>query len=190
MTIDCEREVVRKIAVNRLHLVTIGSYVQPMDLILWRHADAVPLKNESEPDSQRRLTGKGRKQAAHVAEWLERHLPDSTKVLVSPALRARETAESLDRKIQIVPELIPGATAAHILIAAGWPDNRHPVLIVGHQPALGQVAALLLFGEERNMSIRKAAAWWITNRAREDEEMPLTRHTRHSLRAAVSPDYL
>ena len=190
MTIDCECDDLRKIAAIRLHVVTICNYVLPMDLILWRHADAVSVKNASEPDFQRRLTAKGRKQAAHVAMWLERHLPDSTRVLVSPAVRARETADALDRKSHIIPELMPGAAAAHILIAAGWPKNRHPVLIVGHQPTLGQVASLLLFGEERNLSIRKAAAWWITDRAREDEELPLTRHSRLTLRAAVSPDYL
>src|SRR5450631_3211762 len=101
-----------------------------MDLILWRHADTVVAKNDSEPDFQRRLTGKGRKQAAHVAAWLERHMPDSTKVLVSPAVRARETAEALGRKFHTVPELGPGAPAAQVLIAAGWPDSRHPVLVI------------------------------------------------------------
>ncbi len=190
MTRDGQRKSVRTTASNRLHAVTIADYGLPMDLILWRHADAVPVKNESEPDFQRRLTSKGQKQAARVAAWLERHLPDSTRILVSPSVRARETAEALDRKIQIVPELLPGATATHVLIAAGWPDNRHPVLIVGHQPTLGQVASLLLFGEEQNISIRKASVWWITNRAREDDEMQLVRHTRLSLRAAVCPDYL
>ena len=158
-----------------------------MDLILWRHADTVAVKNESEPDFQRRLTGKGRKQATHVGEWLERHLPDSTRVLVSPTVRTRETAEALGRKFHTVPELSPGAPAAQVLIAAGWPDNRHPVLVIGHQPTLGQVASFLLFGEEQNLSIRKGAVWWITSRARDDEE---TKHPRLTLRAAICPDYL
>lgn len=158
-----------------------------MELILWRHADAVPVRNESEPDCRRRLTGKGRKQAAHVAAWLDRHLPDSARVLVSPSLRARETAEALGRKFHTVPELAPGAVATQVLIAAGWPDNRHPVVVVGHQPALGQAASLLLFGEEQNLSIRKGALWWITTRSREDEDL---QHTRLTLRAAICPDYL
>ena len=158
-----------------------------MDLILWRHADCVSAKSENEPDFQRRLTSKGRKQAAHVGEWLERHLPDSARVLVGPTVRARETAEALGRKFHTVPELGPGAPAAQVLIAAGWPDNRHPVLVIGHQPAIGQVASLLLFGEEQNLSIRKGAVWWITNRSREEDE---SRHSRLMLRAAVCPDYL
>ena len=147
-----------KAAADRLHVVTIDVYAPAMDLILWCHADPVPPRNESEPDFQRRLAGKGRKQAAHVAAWLKRHLPDSTKILLNPAVRAHETAEALDRQFQIVPEFLPGATATQILIAAGWWDNRHPVQIVGHQPTLGQVASLLLFGEEQNISIRKTAA--------------------------------
>lgn len=158
-----------------------------MDLILWRHADAAPLRNASDVDLQRRLTSRGRKQAAHVAEWLERHLPDSARVLVSPAVRARETAEALGRKFHTLPELAPGAASAQVLIAADWPDNRHAVVVIGHQPTLGKVASLLLFGEEQNLSIRKGAVWWITTRTREDEDL---QHTRLTLRAAVCPDYL
>ncbi|MEP7155681.1 MAG: phosphohistidine phosphatase SixA [Betaproteobacteria bacterium] len=158
-----------------------------MDLILWRHADAVAVKNESEPDFQRRLTSKGRKQAAHVGQWLERHMPDSARILVSPSVRARETAEALGRKFHVVPELGQGADAAQVLIAAGWPDNRHTVLVVGHQPTLGQVASLLLFGQEQELSMRKGAAWWMTNRAREEEQL---RQPRLTLRAAVCPEYL
>lgn len=157
--------------------------VPTMDLILWRHADAAPVKNDSEPDIQRRLTGKGRKQAAVMAIWLERHLPDSVKVLTSPATRAKETAEALGRKVVILPELAPGADAVELLHAAGWPDSRHAVLIVGHQPALGRAASLLLLGEEQDLSMRKGAVWWITNRVRDDEFRP-------SLRAAICPDYL
>lgn len=154
-----------------------------MDLILWRHADAAPVTNDSEADSGRRLTGKGRKQAALMAVWLERHLPDSVKVLASPATRARETAEALGRKVVIVPALAMGADATQVLHAAGWPDNRQTVLIVGHQPTLGRAASLLLLGEEQDLSMRKAAVWWITNRIRDDEFRP-------SLRTAGCPDYL
>ena len=167
--------------------VTIPSYVwvtlRAMDLILWRHADAAPVKNTSEPDIQRRLTGKGRKQAAAMAIWLERHLPDSVRVLASPATRAQETADALGRKVVTLSDLAPGADAAQLLHAAGWPDSRHAVLIIGHQPALGRAASLLLLGEEQDLSMRKAAVWWISNRARDDEFRP-------SLRVAICPDYL
>jgi phosphohistidine phosphatase len=46
-----------------------------MDLILWRHAEAEP----GEPDHGRRLTAKGIQHAERVAEWLDRHLPATTR---------------------------------------------------------------------------------------------------------------
>src|SRR5262245_50508609 len=111
-----------------------------MDLILWRHAEAEP----GDDDLDRRLTSKGIKQAARVAAWLERHLPDSCRILVSPARRAQQTAQALGRKFKTVDEIAPGASAASVLAAANWPASRESVLIVGHQPTLGEVASLLL----------------------------------------------
>ena len=134
-----------------------------MDLILWRHCEAEP----GEPDLGRRLTSKGLKQAERMAQWLDTHLPDTCRVLVSPADRAQQTAVALRRKFRTVPELAPGATVAAVLAAANWPDSREPVLIVGHQPTLGAVASFLLSGEEAYWSVRKGAVWWLSNRAKE-----------------------
>ena len=133
-----------------------------MDLILWRHAEAEP----GEPDLGRRLTAKGIQQAERVAGWLDHQLAATTRILSSPADRAQQTAQALKRKFRVVPELAPGASVAAILAAAGWPDAREPVLIVGHQPTLGEVAALLLSGEEAPWSVRKGAVWWLSNRVR------------------------
>lgn len=134
-----------------------------MDLILWRHAEAEP----GEPDLGRRLTAKGIQQAERVAGWLDHQLAATTRILSSPADRAQQTAQALKRKFRVVPELAPGASVAAILAAAGWPDAREPVLIVGHQPTLGEVAALLLSGEEASWSVRKGAVWWLSNRVRD-----------------------
>jgi len=150
-----------------------------MDLILWRHCDA----ESGAPDLERRLTSKGAKQAERVAHWLERHLPDNCRVLVSPALRCQQTVKPLDRKFKTVPALAPGANAAAILDAANWPDARESVLIVGHQPTLGQVASFLLSGEESWWSVRKGAVWWLSNHAGEEGSGVV-------LKAVVSPDYL
>ena len=49
-----------------------------------------------------------------------------------------------------------------MLAAAGWPDAREPVLVVGHQPTLGAVASFLLSGEEAYWSVKKGAVWWLT----------------------------
>jgi phosphohistidine phosphatase len=134
-----------------------------MDLILWRHADAEP----GEPDLARRLTAKGIKQAERVAGWLDGRLPDGCRILVSPADRAQQTALPLKRKFRVVDELAPGASVDAVLAAAGWPDARDAALIVGHQPTLGEVAATLLTGDALSWSMKKAAVWWLSNRARE-----------------------
>jgi len=150
-----------------------------MDLILWRHAEAEP----GEPDLGRRLTAKGQKQAERVAAWLERYLPDTCRILVSPADRAQQTALALGRKYRTVEELSPGAGAAALLAAAGWPDSRESVLVVGHQPTLGAVASFLLSGEESYWSVKKSGVWWLSNRDREQGASVV-------LRAVIGPDFV
>lgn len=150
-----------------------------MDLILWRHADAEP----GEPDLGRRLTAKGVRQAERMAAWLDGHLPERCRILVSPAERAQQTAGALGRKFRIVPELAPGAAAASVIAAAGWPDAREAALIVGHQPTLGETAALLLSGSDSPWGMRKAAVWWLSNRTREQGAEVV-------LKVVIGPDYL
>ncbi|MBP6559599.1 MAG: histidine phosphatase family protein, partial [Burkholderiaceae bacterium] len=62
-----------------------------MDLILWRHAEAQDEADDRE-DLQRTLTSRGEKQAARMAAWLDRQLPDGVRVLCSPARRTEQTA--------------------------------------------------------------------------------------------------
>lgn len=150
-----------------------------MDLILWRHADA----EDGAPDDGRKLTKKGLKQAAQMAAWLKLRLPNDTRILVSPALRAQQTAQALDMDFKTSKALAPGVQAVSVLAAAGWPDGGGTVLVVGHQPTLGQVAALLLAGEEAGWNIKKAAIWWFTNRVRQDENQVV-------LRAVMSPEFV
>ena len=150
-----------------------------MDLILWRHAEA----ESGEPDMERRLTAKGVKQAARMATWLERHLPDSCRILVSPARRTQQTASALGRKFKTVGELAPGASVAAVLAAANWPDSREPVLIVGHQPTLGEVVSLLLAGAESGWSIKKGGVWWLSDRDRDGSASVV-------LRVALGPEFV
>ncbi|WDZ97200.1 histidine phosphatase family protein [Herbaspirillum sp. WKF16] len=150
-----------------------------MDLILWRHAEA----ELGEPDEGRALTPKGHKQAAKMAEWLDRNLPESCRILVSPATRTLQTVEALGRKYKVHPELAPDKSAEDLLRAANWPDNREPVLIVGHQPTLGLVAAQLIAGLPQEWSLRKANVWWIAQRERGDV-------TTNYLKAVIAPELL
>ena len=136
-----------------------------VDLVLWRHADARDAR-DGQGDADRPLSPKGERQAQRMAAWLNRHLPDSTRVLVSPTLRTRQTALALDRKIRLCEALAPGAGVESLLATARWPDAREPVLVVGHQDTLGLTAAYLLSGKVQAWTVRKGAVWWIRRRER------------------------
>ena len=137
-----------------------------MDLIFWRHAEAFePL--EGQDDLSRALTPRGEKQAKRMAEWLDRQLPEGVKVLVSPAQRTLQTAMALDRKYKVREELAPNAEPDQVLLAAGWPDAKLPILIVGHQPTLGQISAALMGLSVQDCTVRKGAVWWLRSRLRD-----------------------
>ena len=139
-----------------------------MDLIVWRHAEA----HEAQPledDMFRALTPRGRKQAERMAVWLESQLPQGTRILSSPAVRAEETVQALKRKYKVRDALSPGASVQDILETSGWPDAKYPVLLVGHQPALGAVVAHLLGMPAEACAIRKGAVWWLRQRQREGQ---------------------
>lgn len=130
-----------------------------MDLILWRHAEAAEAQVGVD-DLQRALTPKGERQARRIAKWLDGLLPSATRILVSPAVRAQQTAQALGQPFKTVAALAPGAGVDDLLAAAGWPDASRPALVVGHQPVLGHTAARLLAGAEQDWSIRKGGVWW------------------------------
>ncbi len=150
-----------------------------MDLILWRHAEA----EEGDNDLARELTPKGEKQAARVAQWLLQRLPSKFTLLSSPAARAQQTAEALGVPLKTVKDIAPGAAVSAIIKAAGWPDHKGTVVLVGHQPDLGHAAAFLVSGAHTEVSIKKGGLWWISDRAREDGAKIV-------VRSVVSPDLL
>ena len=140
-----------------------------MDLILWRHGEA---EDEAEglDDLERALTSRGEKQAARVGAWLDRHLPEGTRVLCSPARRCEQTALALGRKYKTRVELAPNAGVDALLQAAQWPVAKQPVLVIGHQPVLGETLAQLLGLEAGQCPVRKAGVWWLRTRERDGEE--------------------
>lgn len=150
-----------------------------MDLLLWRHAEAV----DGTPDHTRELTERGQKQARRVAAWLQEHRPKRLAILCSPTVRTRQTAAAFSDEFEVVNALGPNGNVAGLLSATGWPDSSGAVLVVGHQPALGRMAALLLSGSEADWTIKKGALWWFTNRVRDGE-------TQTVLRAVISPDFV
>jgi len=150
-----------------------------MDLILWRHAEAV----DGSPDHARELTAKGVKQAEKIAAFLHQHLPEDARILVSPAARARQTASAFTEHFTLAPTIAPGASAHAVLQAARWPDAGGTVLLVGHQPTLGTVAAQLLGSNEYSLSIKKGALWWFSLREREGSAQT-------TLRLVIAPEFL
>jgi phosphohistidine phosphatase len=151
-----------------------------MDLILWRHAEAED-EVEGRDDLKRSLTPRGEKQAARIGAWLDRQLPEGTRILSSPARRCEQTVMALGRKYKTREELAPGATAADLLDVAQWPSARQPVLLVGHQPVLGEVIAQLLCLQHGSCAVRKGAVWWLRTRERDG-------HTQTVVVAVQSPD--
>lgn len=153
-----------------------------MDLILWRHAEA---SYDASTDLARRLTPKGHKQAEKMAQWLKRHLAgQKPRLITSGARRTQETMAAFCPLFEVEPSLNPGTSPERYLEVCGWSDGSDGLVIMaGHQPEIGQVAALLLSGSELDWSVKKGAIWWIQRRGDADE-MECT------LRVMLTPEML
>jgi phosphohistidine phosphatase len=133
-----------------------------VELVLWRHAEAAP----GEPDSARPLTELGRRQAQAMAHFLAPRLPKDVRVIASPARRTQETARALGRSAETVDALAPGCDVTTLLAASGWPESVRPVLVVGHQPTLGEVAAHLVDGRPIAWALGTGSVCWLESRPR------------------------
>lgn len=153
-----------------------------MDLILWRHAEAHEAQ-EGCDDLTRALTARGEKQAARMAGWLDRQLPEGLRVLASPSLRTEQTAKALGRKFKMRAELLPGGGPQDLLQLIQWPQAKGTVLVVGHQPMLGQTIAELLQFATPECPVRKGSVWWLRHRVRLDESQTV-------LMTVQSPEFL
>jgi phosphohistidine phosphatase len=150
-----------------------------MELIFWRHAEA----EDRQPDMARALTATGLEQAKRMAAWLKPQLPANTRILVSPAVRAQQTAAALGLDFSTLESLATGASARSVLQTAGWPQTPGTTLVIGHQPSLGMAAALAMTGYASYWSVKKAAVWWLVSRTRGDERETV-------LRTVMSPEQL
>ena len=111
-----------------------------------RHAEA----ETGEPDELRRLSPEGRDQARELGMRLAAEGVRPDAILTSPLLRAGETGEALAAELGVESEssaaLAPGATAEGVRAAVE--GRGETVLVVGHQPDCGQIAAELSDGAE------------------------------------------
>lgn len=150
-----------------------------MDLILWRHAEAL----DTVPDATRKLSARGERQARQMAAWLKPRLPRQTRILASPATRCQQTVQALGLEFETSRLLNTDASVADLIAATEWPTAGGAVLVVGHQPTLGRLAALLLSGQEAEWTVKKGAVWWINNRSRDGR-------LQHTLRLCIGGDLL
>jgi phosphohistidine phosphatase len=153
------------------------------DIVLWRHADAEP----GVPDLQRALTPKGQKQARRMARWLHDRLPPTAVIYSSPAKRAQQTALALahlgSREFFTVDEFSPSTQVDAALGALRSTDPTRTVVVVGHQPTLGELVSRLLGADVDDWPIRKGAVVWLAGREDNDRSHVV-------LRAAIAPDLL
>ena len=151
----------------------VNKPLQFKNIILWRHAEAVDLIHvESEisynntltaeqDDFLRALTRHGQQQAKKMAHWLTQHLPNETNFQCSPALRAFQTADALKYKININQAFKPGISLQQALGEMARLPSEGNLLLLGHEPYLGQLAAYLLGISELEIHIKKGAIWWL-----------------------------
>ena len=159
----------------------------PEHLILWRHAEAEELFDGNDMlqrDMQRALTQKGQRQAADMAKWLKPQLPKATILQCSPALRAFQTAEAMQYvnksyEININQALKPDASLNTVLANIAQFNSYKCLVLVGHQPWLGQLAAHLLGismeGHANDLPIKKGAIWWLRLNKSLDKTLDKTR---------------
>ncbi len=157
-----------------------------INLFIWRHADAV----DGSPDMARQLSPRGHRDASRVAKALAKKLDEKSCIVSSPALRARETVEPLIARMAVElgidERLAPGADIDDVLgvledTITRCNDQDPTIVMVGHQPWVGQLARRLLTDARGDWSVKKASAWWLVRRSRDGS-------TEWTLRSVLDPD--
>ena len=116
-------------------------------LILLRHAKSD--WSGSDPDIDRPLAERGHAQAPLAGQWLASRTSPIDLAVVSPARRARETWELVSAELTSPPpaqfdDRMYGASTDRLLdIVRDVPDDVHTVVLVGHNPGIEQLAAIL-----------------------------------------------
>ena len=145
-----------------------------MELVLWRHAEA----ENGTPDFARQLTRKGADQAVRMAKWLNAKLPDNARIIVSPAQRTQQTAAALSRPFLTDENVGLSATVKGVIAVANWPNVNGVVVVIGHQPTLGEVATLLVSGDPMALSFQTGELKWFNST---DEQGAITSVLQHNI---------
>ncbi|GBR52839.1 SixA phosphatase family protein [Gluconobacter sphaericus] len=120
-------------------------------LLLLRHAEAVSHLLTAKSDSARALTPKGQEQAASIGRQLSTlDLPSPIRILCSPAIRTRQTTQGVlaasgTAASLEIEESLYSATADDLYsLIYATPETAETLLIVGHNPTIGEFACDLL----------------------------------------------
>jgi phosphohistidine phosphatase len=139
------------------------------ELYILRHGAAVT-RGVSE-DSKRPLTPVGKRKMEEIASGLRRLGVDPDWIVSSPLERAVETAEivaeSLPAKVplEFSDALRPGGSAEALISLLAKHSSRRRVLVVGHEPDLGQMAGRLIgAGRSAHLAFKKGGCCLITFR--------------------------
>jgi phosphohistidine phosphatase len=118
-------------------------------LILLRHSAAARTE-PGESDQDRELTAEGLADAALVGAYLANHSFRPERVLVSPAVRTRESWRQIAAALRTAPDAVfdrriyNASSQALFNVIAETPDDARTVLMLGHNPGLHELAVLLV----------------------------------------------
>ena len=136
-----------------------------MRIVLLRHGPAGTRDPSRWPDDAARpLTSRGRERTRRAAQGVRRLVDGVALVLTSPLVRARETADLLaavvepEKDVETLDSLAPGGSTRPILARLGRLEPDSTVVLVGHEPDLGKLAGLLVFGAPAPLPLKKAGA--------------------------------
>jgi phosphohistidine phosphatase SixA len=124
------------------------------ELILLRHAEAQPAQPGGE-DGVRRLSGRGEQEARDAGTWLKKHGKRPDRVLCSPSERTCATAKLALSKLERAPtmqtaEEIYNATPGELLALLDQHGDAKTVMLVGHNPGIERLVALLVEGRSED----------------------------------------
>jgi phosphohistidine phosphatase len=136
-----------------------------MRIILFRHGPAGERDPDRWPDDRLRpLTSRGETRTRRAARGILRLEGKLRGVLTSPLARCARTAEILREEAgltvapDVLPALAPGGSWREILLRLGEESPESNVALVGHEPDIGKLAGVLLFGAPASLPLKKAGA--------------------------------
>ena len=132
----------------------------PCELYLVRHAIAAERGDEWPDDSKRPLTERGIARFKEVVKGLCELDVAVDEVFTSPLIRAKQTADVLAAgisgkpSVKLLDALAPGHTSAQVMSQLAKAAKRRRIVLVGHEPDLGELSAHLL-GAQRAVPFKK-----------------------------------